>query len=392
VAIEGELTVRLDWDGRRVRRVTVRSTRPFAAARVLVGRTVDEAAAMVPRLFSVCAHAQGAAAAGAVEAAAGRVRAPGTHAAREAAVLLETVQEYLRRILLDWPQAMGHDAPAEPVARARRLIAPVLARLASFAQRTDGSAPNAPDAVPGEVASELALLAARNVYGSSPEAWLAAGAGDALAGWIERAPTLPARLLNELRATARTLGRSNVPLMPSPRRDALLAAVVPAMRADSGFERTPTWEGVPVETGALARTSAHPLVAAFRARDGNTVPARMVARLTELAMLVGGLSGAGAQGEDARWVDAVALAPGEGLAAVQTARSLLLHRASVADAHVTGYQIVAPTEWNFHPGGPLVRGLEGAGALDEAALVRHALLAVQALDPCVRCQVEVASA
>jgi hypothetical protein len=307
-------------------------------------------------------------------------------------VLLETVQEYLRRILLDWPQAMGHDAPAEPVARARRLIAPVLARLAAVAQRTDGSAPDAPDAVPGEVASELALLAARNVYGSSPEAWLAAGAGDALAGWIERAPTLPARLLNELRATARTLGRSNVPLMPSPRRDALLAAVVPAMRADSGFERTPTWEGVPVETGALARTSAHPLVAAFRARDGNTVPARMVARLTELAMLVGGLSGAGAQGEGARWVDAVPLAPGEGLAAVQTARGLLLHRASVADAHVTGYQIVAPTEWNFHPGGPLVRGLEGAGAPDEAVLVRHALLAVQALDPCVRCQVEVASA
>ena len=49
VAIEGELIVRLDCDGRRVRRVTVRSTRPMIAARVLTGRTAADAAATVPQ-------------------------------------------------------------------------------------------------------------------------------------------------------------------------------------------------------------------------------------------------------------------------------------------------------------------------------------------------------
>ncbi len=38
VTIEGELIVRLAWDGRRVNRVALRSTRPYAAARVLAGK------------------------------------------------------------------------------------------------------------------------------------------------------------------------------------------------------------------------------------------------------------------------------------------------------------------------------------------------------------------
>ena len=77
---------------------------------------------------------------------------------------------------------------------------------------------------------------------------------------------------------------------------------------------------------------------------------------------------------------------------MQTARGLLLHRATVTEGRVAGYQIVAPTEWNFHPQGALVRGLEGAAATDAMALERDARLIVQALDPCVACRVEVAGA
>ena len=52
--LEGELVVTLAWDGRQVRRTGVRSTRPHVAARVLAGRSADDAAATVPLLFSVC--------------------------------------------------------------------------------------------------------------------------------------------------------------------------------------------------------------------------------------------------------------------------------------------------------------------------------------------------
>ena len=81
------------------------------------------------------------------------------------------------------------------------------------------------------------------------------------------------------------------------------------------------------------------------------------------------------------------------MAWVQNARGLLLHRVALdAQGMVDDYRIVAPTEWNFHPDGALVHGLTGLAADDEARLVRQARLAVQALDPCVACRVEVVHA
>jgi coenzyme F420-reducing hydrogenase alpha subunit len=167
--------------------------------------------------------------------------------------------------------------------------------------------------------------------------------------------------------------------------------VLPALRAVAGFEAAPLWDGAPVETGALARMRAHPLVASVAKRCGNSVPARMAARLVELAALLARLAGT-ADAAAAPGICAFPLGPGEGLAAVQTARGLLLHHARVAEGRVAGYRIVAPTEWNFHPDGPLARGLAGLAAANDAALERSARLAAQALDPCVACRIEVAHA
>lgn len=246
--------------------------------------------------------------------------------------------------------------------------------------------------IPPELAAALVEIAGKHVFGGAPDAWLALMDGDTVDAWVGRAYTLPARLLRELMATAPELGRSDVALMPVPRREALVKCVVPALRRTPEFAQAPRWDGVPVETGALARMHAHPLVAAFRRRFGNAVPTRMAARLCELAALLGHLSGAHADDQAAPWAHAFPLERGTGLAAVQTARGLLLHYVAVAEGRVAHYRIVAPTEWNFHPEGALVRGLDRLEAPDEATLVRRARLAVQALDPCVACRIEVGHA
>ena len=62
--------------------------------------------------------------------------------------------------------------------------------------------------------------------------------------------------------------------------------------------------------------------------------------------------------------------------------------AEIAAGAVRRYRIVAPTEWNFHPRGALVRGLEGLAASGEAELERLVRLAVESLDPCVAHRVE----
>ena len=381
MSLEGELVVRLAWDGQRVQEARVASTRPFAAARVLKGKTPVEAVAMVPRLFSICGCAQSSAAAQAL-ASAGASFDDATPATD---VVLETVQEYFWRLLIDWPQTMRHGVDAASVADVRRRIADH--KNGHDSKRgDDGSAPL------GELVAALSKTAAQKIYGMSPAGWLALGDADALQSWADAGATMPARLLGLLFSTMPQLGRSDVALMPFPAREALMQTIVPALAQQPEFARAPTWGGLPVETGALSRVRSQPLVAAVAARNGNSVATRMVARLTELATLLQVLAESSADAYPASWVQAVALAPGEGLGAVQTARGLLLHRASVADGRIADYQIVAPTEWNFHPEGALVRGLRGLVTDDGATLEQKARLTVQALDPCVACAIEVGHA
>jgi len=114
------------------------------------------------------------------------------------------------------------------------------------------------------------------------------------------------------------------------------------------------------------------------------VATRLVARLTELAALVVDA----APGDDLAGFHE----HGEGYAWAHTARGVLLHRAVVDDGRVIDYAILAPTEWNFHPGGRFVDALGSIEAKDEAALVRDGNLIAHAFDPCVACRVEVVHA
>ena len=385
MAIDGELVIRLDWDGARVIGVDIRSTRPLVAGRLLAGKAAREAASMLPRLYSICGRAQAAAAHMAIDAAAGTHSAMASVDALENAVLLETVQEYLWRLLIDWPQAMGREPSIAAVAPVRRLLAAAIVR--------QHANEDAPTRLSREVVATLDALAVDHVYGESPAQFLARCDAGAFDVWAATAATLPASLAAELLATAPGLGRSATALMPTPNPPELLEAVVPGLRCDADFARTPLWSGMTVETGALARTRDQPMIASLLQREGRAVVTRMAARLVELASLLGALRAVETTGTSGmRWIAALALGPGDGLAAVQTARGLLLHRARLADGRVVDYQIVAPTEWNFHPAGPLVQGLEGMEVADPALLSRQARLAIQALDPCVAFKVEVVHA
>ena len=84
---------------------------------------------------------------------------------------------------------------------------------------------------------------------------------------------------------------------------------------------------------------------------------------------------------------------GEGFAALESPRGRLYHwlQAS-AERQVAAYAILAPTEWNFHPRGPLLEALVGAeiGTGEEARRRVSRLVAV--FDPCVSFDVRVQEA
>jgi uptake hydrogenase large subunit len=374
VSPEGEITVRLSCVDQHVIKASVASSRTGLPARLVRGRPAGDVERMVPLLFSVCGRAQGAAAASAIAAANGVQARPDVAARQALEVTLETVQDTVWRLLIDWPKAMGEAALVAPVA---------LIRQAAGRVKDDGLTLDAFIAVADAVLAD-------HVYGQPPATWLASTDLTELTWWINCGQTLPARLLRRLRDEAPELGHSEVALMPDATLDNLRRAVFPGLETDPDYARFPRWNGAPAETGALARQAAAPLIDDLKRRDGRIATTRFVARLVELAALLDQLR-LRAAGR-LRPVRAHALAPGIGVGLAETARGLLLHRVSLEQGLVVDYQIVAPTEWNFHPDGALTQGLKGRSAADAARLEREARTVVQSLDPCVACKVEIADA
>ena len=145
-------------------------------------------------------------------------------------------------------------------------------------------------------------------------------------------------------------------------------------RLNEALCRTPTWRGQAAETGAYARRTGDP------APFSGAFAARWLARLAELESWAAGAQTVGAGGT----ASAVPVVPGVGRALVETARGLLMHEVVLEGDRVADYRIVAPTEWNFHPQGPLSGWLVGRPCSDEPDLRGFAAQAVAALDPCVR--------
>jgi Ni,Fe-hydrogenase I large subunit len=80
-----------------------------------------------------------------------------------------------------------------------------------------------------------------------------------------------------------------------------------------------------------------------------------------------------------------------GLASVETARGLLVHQVCAEQSYIQSYQIVAPTEWNFHPKGSLACMLQTLRADNLMQLRQQAQALITALDPCVNYQLEIKS-
>jgi uptake hydrogenase large subunit len=372
--IEGKLSVRLSCADRRVTGVHISSSRTALPKTLVQARPARDVQRLVPLLFSVCARAHGAASHAAIDAACSTPVDPADRADEVRAVIVEAVQETVWRLLIDWPRAMGEPAIVGPVARVRQ---------AASAMTDAGVALDALLAIVDAVVDE-------HLYGIPPGEWLATMSLVAFDQWVARGGTLAARLLRRLADESPGLGTSDVALMPDATLESLNRALLGELELDpANCASLPLWAGRPAETGALARQSATPLVSALRARDGHTAATRFVARLVELATLLSQLRQHAAAEPAA--VRSHAVRDGVGIGLAETARGLLLHRVRVDGDRVADYCIVAPTEWNFHPDGPL-QALRGHKATDAARLERDAGTVVQSLDPCVECHVEIADA
>lgn len=329
------------------------------AARVGHGQPASALPGLLAGLFSLCSHAHRLCAQLAISAAvSGAVAAPGGAGQR---LRLETAQEHVRRIGLDWPRLLS-GAPA-PAALASLRHCPLL-------RAVPGDAPSWADTVAWLETEWLQMPAATWL-----RAWQACGA-DWLSDWSRRHNGWLPGLLRAVReADAGPVLRMDHALRAHA-DGAGLAALAHSLAHTPGFAMQPQWQGDCAHTGPWARQ--------HRADDGLPLTpwSLLGSRLAELVRLClpepDGAAGWLAHG-------ALRLDGGRGLAWVEMARGLLVHQVALdGDARVQACRVLAPTEWNFHPQGEVARRIAALDpGLPRERLERQVDLLMVAFDPCV---------
>lgn len=390
--LEAVLRIRLELIPQRAAQVCIDPGRQIPISRLLVGQLVEEVLHRVPRIYSVCAMAQGTAAVEACENALGVEVSPHQHNARRLLVFVESAKEHLWRILFHWPRLLG-EGTGEPVPSGIGTLLPAVYQAAMYRQGAPhqcGGGRLSPDLEAlNALCRQLELLLAEVVFGMAPSTWSTLQEETALAEWSMRTDTIAARLVRRVigRGWAQ-LGRSSVAALPPLELSSLHAR----LGSDDGedFAARPTWEGCR-ETTPLTRNQHHPLVANLMKRHGNGLLPRVTARLAELAdfpRLMGGIIATlepdpGGVSINTAPVSAV------GLAQIEATRGRLIHRVAVRADRVSEYQIVAPTAWNFHPSGVAAEALVSAIGIDPEGIEEKAALLIEAIDPCVQYRLSV---
>jgi coenzyme F420-reducing hydrogenase alpha subunit len=357
-SLEGRIDVTLARRGKAAVEARIVSSRPQVAQRLMAGRTPAEAADLAGMIFTLCGRAQRIAAEAACAAAMAETASAGIDLSRQRKILAEMAQEHAWRLLLDWPSRQG--VAADPALM--------------LALRRVGDTPEA-------LADVLEGLLAGPLLGEPASEWLMrCAAPESLAGfdaWAGSGVSLAASLFDAL-GQGDDIGVSRVAWLPavdqlSPDDIHDLASRALASQA---FCACPERQGRAAETGALARCQTQAPVAAWLARRGRGVGARMLARLLELVQMPERLR----QPQGAilgTWT----LPDQVGVAGVETSRGLLLHIVHLDGGKVAQYRIIAPTEWNFHPAGPLAEALADLPA--DTRLEARARQVALSLDPCV---------
>lgn len=371
----GKLHITLNYAAGKVQQVNIQSTRPLHISRVFIGKTPEQTLMTLPLLFNICGVAQSFAAFTALSQALAIEENPNATLARQMLVNVEMLREHCWWLLIN---------------RDKTQLAPFIQCLNPFksALFVNGNAfsLNSQLQINDDLLESLILQLENNVnaiFTGQRLTFLALNNTDDLAEWLKNNSSISATLLNELfELQYQSLGRTELNLLPALNGNDL-RNYLSQQNADE-FSRFPTWQGLCYENSCLNRQQFQPLIVDLLQKYGNGLLTRFASRLSELANLPDILRQhamdmrTGSPLKDCQSCDEM------GLAQIQTSRGLLIHRVELNHGVIKNYQIIAPTEWNFHPHGIAALSLHTLTAPDEITLRHQATLLIQALDPCVK--------
>ncbi|MAY42573.1 MULTISPECIES: hypothetical protein [unclassified Neptuniibacter] len=372
--IAGRLNIIVKYDGQKILAVLINSTRPKLLTRLLEGKRPEEAFNLIPLIFSLCGTAQTVAGAMAIESLRGVKVCKEVEIARSVLIYLETAKELCLRLSKDWLE----NAPLIDVYDVMTCYRSALSQLGfSLDLQTDTSNAQAEFNYAELLYSLEKLLLPLTSFCEKSTS-------------VERGITPFSQLVDNLNAQF-----EGVELGPSaPALNLTAEYLEQKFESDdvaAVFCSRPTIEtnggSMCAETGVWARHADNKLILQAEAEGSHQLTLRFLALVYELASIPAKIREI-INSETGR----LGVTASEGLATVNTARGLLVHKVTLenvnGDERINKYHIIAPTEWNFHPEGSLISILQGVVVSRENLMPLLDKL-ILAIDPCVAYDIKI---
>ena len=380
--IEGLITVDLNLLANGKTQVNVLSNRPVQACQIMVGKTPEQVLTMLPLMFSVCGVAQ---ARSALMAITQQLEMKLPHAAetgRDFLVIMETAREQLLRIFMDWPELfdLPHNNKLFPyISGLLNAVKPALFKDGRAFQLDSEFDPDFEQL--DHLIFELERHLSEHVYHQPLNEWLSIHDMPGIEKWIQHSDSIAAQTVSIILSNNwENQGATKSDFLPELDKDELLIRF--DSRQSREFIAQPDWQGLQYETTPLSRQHAHPMVDKLKLEFGNALITRWMARLVELARIPGQLRSLICEMKKTA-KNSVNNTSNTGIAQVEAARGRLIHRVAVKNNKISQYQILAPTEWNFHPHGLIKSSLQNIQNTNPDQLKSVAGLLINAIDPCV---------
>jgi len=378
-SVEGKIFIDVFPESRSDSRVKITSSRPLELSKMFIGKSPEQVLMFIPMMFNICGIAQSRAALSAIQQNLKIVPDPKLDIAHEILLQVEIAREHLMRIFLDWPGLLDFNWDKGNLVDINNLTGNFNKALFGANRAFSLNKPEIDVNHLDELIQHLELFLRQNVFSSPCENWLE---NSDIGKWSGEADTLAAKACDSIcQIQPESLGTVSIRHLPLLDNEALVQRLDDD-NADA-FIAQPDWSGIHYETTSLSRQCRHPLIRSVAENPHNALLLRWLARLTELATIPQILR----QLQRMFRQNDVAIREEEllcsGLSQVETARGRLIHRVNIEEGLINKYQILAPTEWNFHPRGVVTQSLAGLNTTDKTELSRLSHLLINAIDPCV---------
>jgi len=160
---------------------------------------------------------------------------------------------------------------------------------------------------------------------------------------------------------------------------------------NDAYIQQPNYQDITYETTPYSRQSNHQLIKQLVNINGNGVFTRAASQLLEVFELLNKVkcNYRNIETEIISYNFQFPVLETSALVQLEAARGRLVHQLSIKDEKIKSYQILAPTEWNFHPEGVLNHMIRSLNFTDKEDLISKVKLLVNAVDPCVGYSVEI---